>query len=193
MQFIKDKHEDKETGKTKAVHGNVHDCLGMSLDFSSKGTIKIDAKDHVQLMLDDFSENLGEAASMPAADHSFQVREATKLETTKAQELHNVAARGSFACERAKQDIQLAISFLCTRVKEPDKDNWGKSCQMMKCSKGTKCLRLKSSADNLNIAKWHIDASHAAHPDVKSHTGGAMMSSRVLEHEHFAACLQCMQ
>ena len=44
----------------------------------------------------------------------------------------------------------------------------------MKHLKGTKCLRLKLSADNLNIAKWHVDASQAAHPDMKSHTGGAM-------------------
>ena len=46
---------------------------------------------------------------------------------------------------------------------------------MMKCLKGTKKLRLKLSADNLNITKWHVDASHAVHPDMKSHTGGAMM------------------
>ena len=37
-----------------------------------------------------------------------------------------------------------------------------------------KKLRLKLSADNLNIAKCHVDASHAAHPDMKSHTGRAM-------------------
>ena len=40
--------------------------------------------------------------------------------------------------------------------------------------KETKKLKLKLSTDNLNISKWCIDASHAVHPDVKSHTGGSM-------------------
>ena len=44
----------------------------------------------------------------------------------------------------------------------------------MKHSKGTTCLRLKLSADNLNIAKWHVDALCAVHPDMKSHTGRAI-------------------
>ena len=65
---------------------------------------------------------------MPAADHLLQVRESTKLDKAKAEEFHNAVARGSFACKRARQDIQLAISFLCTRVKEPDKDDREKLC-----------------------------------------------------------------
>ena len=74
-------------------------------------------------MLDDFSEKLEEAAAMPAANHLFQVREVTKLVKAKAKEFHNMVTRGLFVCKRARQDIQLAISFLCTRVREPDEDD----------------------------------------------------------------------
>ena len=45
---------------------------------------------------------------------------------------------------------------------------------MMKHLKGTMNLKLKLRADSLNITKWHVDASHAVHPDMKSHTGGSM-------------------
>ena len=79
--------------------------------------------DSIQSMLDDFSEKLGEAATTPAANHLFQVREVTKLVKAKAKEFHNVVARGLFVCKRARQDIQLAMSFLCMRVREPDKDD----------------------------------------------------------------------
>ena len=44
-QVVKDKCKDKETGLAKATCENVHDCLGVNLDFSSKGTAKIDMKD----------------------------------------------------------------------------------------------------------------------------------------------------
>ena len=74
-------------------------------------------------MFDDFSGNLNTTAASPAADHLFQVRETTKLDTVRAQEFHNMTAKGLFACKRARQDIQLVISFLCTRVRKSDSDN----------------------------------------------------------------------
>ena len=44
-------------------------------------------KDCVQSMLDDFSEDTKETAMTPAADHLFHVREALKLNKTKANKL----------------------------------------------------------------------------------------------------------
>ena len=34
------------------------------------------------------------------------------------------------------------------------------------------------SANNLNVVKWYVDASFAAHPDFKSHTRGVMTYGR---------------
>ena len=79
--------------------------------------------DCLQSMFDDFSEDLKTTATTPAAKHLFQVRETTKLDKARAEEFHNVTARGLFACKRARQDVQLVISFLCTRAKEPDLGN----------------------------------------------------------------------
>ena len=140
-QFIKDKCED--TGKVKTIHGKVHDHLGVNLDLIKKGVIAMDMTDCLQSMFDDFSADLKTTAASPAADHLFQVRETTKPDKARAEEFHNVTARGFFTCKRARQDIQQAISFLCTRVRELDLDDWGKSCHMMKHLKGTQCLKLK--------------------------------------------------
>ena len=41
--------------------------------------------------------------------------------------------------------------------------------------KQTKDLVLTLEIDGLNIFKWFIDASHAVHNDMKSHTGGTLM------------------
>ena len=49
--------------------------------------------------------------------------ECNKLPKEKAELFHTYVAKGLFLCKRAKPDIQLAIAFLCTRVKQPDEDD----------------------------------------------------------------------
>jgi hypothetical protein len=45
-----------------------------------------------------------------------------------------------FIAKRARPDILLAISFLTTRVKEPDCDNWSKLVRVLGYLSGTlKC------------------------------------------------------
>ena len=44
----------------------------------------------------------------------------------------------------------------------------------MKYLRATVDMPLTLEASDMRIVKWHIDASFAVHPDMKSHTGGAM-------------------
>ena len=87
---------------------------------------------------------------------------------------YTFTAKGLFLCKRARPDIQTAIEFLATRVKEPDEDDWRKLLRMMQYLNGTPDLVLRLSADNTNILKWYIDASYEIHPDIKGHTGGVL-------------------
>jgi hypothetical protein len=60
----------------------------------------------------------GESAT-PAASHLFQVNEdAKKLDKPTAQLFHHNVAKLLFLCKRAQPDIQTAVVFLCTCVKE---------------------------------------------------------------------------
>ena len=45
---------------------------------------------------------------------------------------HKFTAKGSFASERARQDVATAVSVSCTRVKSPGRNNWNKLVHMMK-------------------------------------------------------------
>jgi len=76
---------------------------------------------------------------------------------------------------RARRDIQTAVAFLATRMKQPAKDDWGKLRRVIWYLNGTRRLRLKLTIDNLAVIKWYIDGSHNVHPDCRGHTG-AMMS-----------------
>jgi hypothetical protein len=88
--------------------------------------------------------------------------------------LHTFAAKGLFACKRARPDIHTTIAFHCTRVNKPSEEDWEKLLRIMKYLNGSRDEVLFLSADDLHVIKWYVDASFAVHNEFKSHTGGAM-------------------
>jgi hypothetical protein len=161
-------------GEVKVTRGKVHEYLGMTFDYSKKGTIQVAMVEYVENMLKDFPRKLGanKVSTTPATDKLFNVDEdSPKLDKTSAEEFHMTVAKGLFACKRARPDIQPAIAFLCTRVKSPTEQDWDKLIKLMKYLNGTKDDKLLLTADDLRIMKWYVDASFAVHPDFKSHTG----------------------
>jgi hypothetical protein len=77
------------------------------------------------------------------------------------------------------------VSFLTTRVQEPNKDNWAKLMRVLQYLNGTRHLKLILSADAIKFAiHWYIDASHQVHEDCRGQIGclmtlgkGAVVSS----------------
>jgi hypothetical protein len=69
-------------------------------------------------------------------------------------------------------DIQTAISFLSTRVKEPNEDDWGKLKHILKYLNGTRYLKLTLSADQIKfIVHLYVDGLHQIHEDCRGQTG----------------------
>ena len=74
----------------------------------------------------------------------------------------------------------MVLAFLTTRVKNPDKDYWGKVRRVLQYLNRTEQLMLTLSAENMDFVWWFIDASNAMHEGWKGHTGTMMnMGSRV--------------
>ena len=165
-----------EFGKEAALtihRGKIHDYLGMKLDYSEKGIVKIDMEQYVQNILKEMPEEMSGVSPTPAANHLFDVNpDQQKLDITQKEFFHHVVAQLLFLCKRARPDIQTAIAFLCTRVKNPDTDDYKKLCRVIKYLRGTIELPLRLEANSLSIVKWWVDASYTVHPDMKSHTGG---------------------
>ena len=64
----------------------------------------------------------GELAT-PTAHHLFDIAEdATKLSQTDADLFHHFVAQILYLSNRARPDIQIEVSFLCTRVRGPATD-----------------------------------------------------------------------
>ena len=62
----------KET-PSSISHGKIHNCLGMTLDFSEPGWVMGWISDYAKTMLHDAPTNMGGKASTPAASHFFKV------------------------------------------------------------------------------------------------------------------------
>ena len=108
----------------------------------------------------------------PAADHLFTVdtETGTKIDAGLAVIFHTNTAKLLFLSKRAQPDVQIPVAFLCTRVKEPDRDNWKKLGRIMKYLKDTIGLPLILGIDDTGVVKWFVDASFAVNNDMKSHT-----------------------
>jgi hypothetical protein len=160
-----------------AIHrGKKHDYLGMELDFSVKGKVKIGMIEYVENMLKFFPEKIKSKDTVvtPARDGLFNKVQGKKLYEEGADAYHTMVAKALFLCKLARPDIQPTIAVLCTRVNGLNKANWAKLVRPMKYLNGTRELKLTLSAENLPCIKWYVDASFAVHPDYKSHTGATM-------------------
>ena len=79
-----------------------------------------------------------------------------------------------FLCMLGRPDTHTAVSFLCTRVKQPDNDDLKKLIRVIKYLRQTKSLKLTLEAEQLEQNEWHIDGAFAVHDDMRSHSGSYM-------------------
>ncbi len=112
----------------------------------------------------------------PASDHLFKVQEnGRKLSKELVEGFHHTVYQLLFAANRARRDIQMAVSFLTTRVKAPDQDDWGKLVRVLKYLNGTRYMKLILSADEMKFnVHWYVDGSHQVHEDCRGQIGCLM-------------------
>ena len=68
----------------------------------------------------------------------------------------------------------LAVAFLCTRVKEPDQDDYMKLGQCLSYVQSTKAVCLTLEAKDMSMIHWWIDTSFTVHADYKSLTSSCL-------------------
>jgi hypothetical protein len=133
--------------------GMTHDYLRMTFDYAFEGEVRINMCKNLSKVIEDFPEEITGVSATPAADYIFKVREVgEKLNKEQADIFHHTVYQLLFASNRARQDIQTAVSFLTTRAQAPDEDDWGKLKRVLKYLKGTRYLKLILRADAMNVA-----------------------------------------
>jgi hypothetical protein len=117
------------TGRVKATKGKFHEYLGMTLDYTKKGKVRVGMSQYVQNMIDAFPENIGSSTvDVPWSKSLFKANhKSKKLDDERKSIFHTITAKGIFLDKRARPDIQPAIAYLSTRVQNPNEEDWKKA------------------------------------------------------------------
>jgi hypothetical protein len=185
VDWLKQEYEsifEDGSGKMKVNRGKIHTYLGMQIDYSSPGRVKISQFEYIEEVITAFNkaDPGGNGTKTSAAPSNlFQIDEdCAKLLPDKAKQFHNIVAKSLYATKRSRPDTCTAVAYLTTRVRAPDNDDWTKLAHMIKYLRGTKNLPLILSAASTGILKWWVDGSFAVHPGMRGHTGGGLSLGR---------------
>jgi hypothetical protein len=181
IKYIRQEYEsifEDGSGAMMVSRGKIHKYLGMTLDYTVRGQVKITVFDYVDEILTAFDKaepKGGGTKTSAAPDSIFKVDEiCEKLKQDKAVEFHNLVAKTLYSTKRSRPDTCTSITFLTTRVRAPDKDNWNKLVHLMRYIRGTHTMPLILSANGSGILKWWVDVSFAVHPNMRGHSGGGL-------------------
>ena len=163
-------------GDLKATTGDKHTYLGVNYTIDrKKKVVKMEAKRQVQEAIDKFPQDSLREIQSPAGQGLFNVDEELQpLPEDKADLFHSIVAKLLWLEKRVRPDIEPTISFLTTRVSEPNTSDWEKLARLINYLHTTIDDDRIMGADSLDTLYTWIDAAYAVHPNMRSHTGGCM-------------------
>jgi Reverse transcriptase (RNA-dependent DNA polymerase) len=181
IEVLREQYEsifEDGTGQMKVSRGKIHKYLGMTIDFTVKGQCKVTMFDYIDEIIKMFEKhepNQKGTKQSAAPKNLFVLNDkSVKLPAARKEFFHSIVAKILFATKRARPDTGTSISFLTTRVQEPDTDDWNKLVHLIKYIRGTRNLPLILSANGTGVLKWHVDGSYTVHPNMRGHTGGGL-------------------
>jgi hypothetical protein len=158
-----------------ATTGDIHDYLGITIDYSEKGKVKFTMYDYLEDIIEGMPDDMNGTAPTPASDNLFDVEEdSPPLNEKETDFFHRTTARLLFAAKRARPDLQVAIAYMRTRVKSPNQSDYRKLTRVIKYLRLTVSIPLVLGWDGTGQLTWSVDASFAVHKDMRSHTGAVL-------------------
>jgi hypothetical protein len=181
IEYLRQEYESIFEDRSREMtvsRGKIHTYLGMTLDYTIRGQVKITMFNYVDEIITAFDKaepKGGGTKTSAAPDSIFKMDEnCKKLKQDKAVEFHNLVANTLYSTKRARPDTCNSIEFLTRRVRAPGKDNCNKLFHLMIYIRGTRMMPLILSANGSRILKWWIDASFVVHHNMRGHLGGGL-------------------
>jgi len=116
----------------------------------------------------------------PAKGDLFTIGESEPLGLEAKEQYHSVTAKLLYYGLRVKPEIQLAVSYLTTRVQEPNRGDHAKLMRVLGYVKKTRDTGITLRTDGALKLRAYVDASFGCHDDGKSHTGMCVMLGRAM-------------
>ena len=159
------------------LDGNKITYLGMLIDNSNESYIELSMPQFIQDLLDERRIKPTDYSKTPASKHLFAIVENdTLLDDHEKESFHTSVAKLLYLSKRARPDVLLASTFLCTRVLNPGTDDLKKLNRCLRYLNATKDdIKYRINAtDKLTDMCVYVDASFAVHPNMRSHSGAIL-------------------
>ena len=98
-----------------------------------------------------------------------------EIETTSEVRMdmfHHIVEQLLYISKRVRVDIDLAVSFICTRVSRSTEEDWIKLRRLLQYILGTIDMPRVVGANRMDLIEIYVDASYTVHHDMGGHTWG---------------------
>jgi hypothetical protein len=137
--------------------GKMHTYLGMKLDYTTKRQAKITMFDFLDKIIVDFERiepnHSGSKSSAAPADLFKVDEDCEKRGKTKQEQFHSIVAKTLFATKQARPDTCTPVSFLTSRVRGLDTDDWRKMVHLV--PRAVRPSNEKTTTTSERQWKWH--------------------------------------
>ena len=101
-----------------ASYGKILEYLGMTIDPLTEGVVVFTMYDYLKSILDEAPSDFDGGDVTPAVKELFSINVTQqKLDGSTSDLFHRIIAMFLYVAKRARPDIQVAVAFLCKRVK----------------------------------------------------------------------------
>ena len=163
--------------KEVTVHeGLVHDYLGINLDFSEKGKVKLDMQSYINKVLS--SNNITTSSKTPTTSNfTFNpTADSSLLSEEESKSLHSTSAQLLYIAANARPDILFPVSYLTTRVGKYTESDQLVARRILQYLHGTsdRIMTLCIPDTRKITISLFADSSFHTHSDGKSHSGACI-------------------
>ena len=149
--------------------GEAQNYLKMKFDFSHPHYVSINQYGFIHGLTEYY--NVTETELTPATKDLRKTPESPELNEQAKDGFHSLAYKMLYLAKRTRPDILVATHFLSTRVQKPTEADAEKAYHCLRYLNGTKELGLRLNAFDPIHAIQYVDAAHAVHENMRSHSG----------------------
>jgi len=120
----------------------------------------------------------GTAATLAVLHLSDTDHKSSKLDPSHVETFHHITAQLFYLCKCTCPNIQTTVAYLCTRVSNPNQDDWKKLGQCIKYLWGNPNLSPTLEVSDDISLWWWVDVSFAVHHDMHSQTRATVSMGR---------------
>ena len=150
---------ERRVRKLTITRGKHHTFLRMDIDFIGNAKVKIAMVQYILECIEAYKLSDKETAATPVKSDLFMIDDKSlRLTESETEQLHSIVAKLLHISNRVRPDILLTVTFLCTRVQKPTKQDTNKLRHVLLYLNGTgnytDTLTTTSKFDDVNIITY---------------------------------------